>query len=160
MTIYMRKSGCKTFGKVPGPPRVPGRAISSRAGGPVYKDRGDRHKWATNPSTGGEGHQTPMYNSELSQLCRSPQSSISNPGSNHNRIYFFSIYAACKNPGSPPRIKPTPPPLAAWSLNHWTARQVSLFYLLSTLSSSLPGFSMKIPGGKHGVPTLTQPQSP
>lgn len=75
-------------------------------------------------------------------------------------IYFFSMYAACKNPGSPTRIKPTPPPLAAWSLNHWTGRQVSLFCLLSTLSSSLAGFSMKIPGGKHGVPIFTQPQSP
>lgn len=36
----------------------------------------------------------------------------------------------------------------------------SIYLVLSKLSSSLPGFSMKIPGGKHGVPTLTQPQSP
>ena len=40
-------------------------------------------------------------------------------------IYLFCTCMACGHLGSQPGIEPTPPALEAWSLNHWTAKEVS-----------------------------------
>ena len=46
------------------------------------------------------------------------------------RIFSFILAwlhcAACGILVPPPRIEPMPPVLEAWSLNHWTAREVPL----------------------------------
>ena len=39
-------------------------------------------------------------------------------------IYFLPCHAACGILVLQPAIEPTPPAMEAWSLNHWTVREV------------------------------------
>ena len=46
-------------------------------------------------------------------------------------FFFESRHVACGILGPRPGIEPTPPALEAWSLNHWTSREVPLPSVLS-----------------------------
>ena len=49
-------------------------------------------------------------------------------------FFFWPRHAACGILASRPGIKPVPPALEAWSLNHWTAREVQeiLLFIVHT----------------------------
>ena len=42
-------------------------------------------------------------------------------------LCFWPCCAVCRILGPQPGIKPTPPALEAWNLNHWTTREVPVF---------------------------------
>ena len=69
-------------------------------------------------------------------------------------FFFWPHQAACGILVPQPAMAPTPPALKAWSLNHWTAREVSLRYLkkkkLFLAVLDLPGcvgFSLVVASG-------------
>ena len=58
------------------------------------------------------------------------QPKIKFPPLSPNTVHIFSFFLATSRSilVSCPRIKPTPPAVEAWSLNHWTTSQVSSFF--------------------------------
>ena len=51
-------------------------------------------------------------------------------------IYLLLGHAACEILVTQPGIEPVPPALGAWSLNHWTAREVPSLKNSNTISVS------------------------
>ena len=51
-------------------------------------------------------------------------------GQNILKKFFWPYPVACGISVSYPGIEPTPPALEAWSLNHWTPREVPEYNLL------------------------------
>ena len=58
-------------------------------------------------------------------------------------IFFWPCPTACGILVPPPGIEPAPPALEAWSLNHWTAREVPRF-LYFLIMRSLLAMSVKL----------------
>ena len=56
--------------------------------------------------------------------CASAPASGPSPALIQQHLFFWPHRTACRILVPRPRIEPVPPALGAWSLNHWTTREV------------------------------------